>query len=145
MLIAVSFALFGLAFQIQRWGGYDPAIFMGGDAAVYTEVAAARANPHLFIGDTLLEHTDNYKFYKVAHIFLIQAIGWLTGDYGKGMVFLLGPLVVIHLLGYYILGRVLYRNRFWALILSLTTSVYVFTPVGDDVGLMFDALPGFAF
>jgi len=144
-LIAILFAVFALAFQMQRWGGYDPAIFMSGDAGVYTEIAAARGNPHLFIGDALLEHADNYKFYKVVHIFAIQGLGWLTGDYGKGMVFLLGPLVVIHLLGYYILGRVLYQNRFWALILSLTTSVYILTPIGDDVGLMFDPLPGFAF
>jgi hypothetical protein len=144
-LIAILFALFALAFQMQRWGGYDPAIFMGSDAAIYTAVAAARANPQLFIGDTLLEHIDNYNFYKIVHIFAIQALGWLMVDYGKGMVFLLGPLVLIHLLGYYILGRVLYQNRFWALVLSLTTSVYILTPLEDDVGLIFDPLPGFAF
>ena len=93
----------------------------------------------------LLENFANYKFYTTAHIFAIQALGWLTGDYGKGMIFLLGPLVLIHLLGYYLLGRVLYQNRFWALLLSLTTSVYILTPIGDDVGLMFDPLPGLAF
>jgi len=144
-LIAIFFAVFALAFQLQRWGGYDPAIFMYSDAANLTAFAAARANPHLFIGDTLLEHFDNYKFYTTVHIFAIKALGWLTGDYGKGMVFLLGPLVLIHLLGYYLLGRVLFQNRFWALILSLTTSVYIDTPVSDDVGLMYDPLPGFAF
>ena len=144
-LIAIFFALFALAFQLQRWSGYDPVIFMGSDAANLTSFAAARANPHLFIGDTLLEDFENYKFYTTVHIFAIRALGWLTGDYGKGMVFLLGPLVLIHLLGYYLLGRVLYQNRFWALILSLTTSVYILTPVSDDVGLMYDPLPGFAF
>jgi hypothetical protein len=144
-LIAILFALFALAFQMQTldlsWNG----IFIGSDAANLTAFAAARANPHLFIGDTLLGNIDNYKFYTTVHIFAIQALGWLTGDYGKGMVFLLGPLVLIHLLGYYILGRVLYQNRFWALILSLTTSVYIMTPIGDFVGLVFDPLPRFAF
>jgi len=144
-LIIFFFALFALAFQMQRWGGYNPAIFIGSDAANLTAFAAARANPNLFIGDTLLEKIDNYKFYTTVHVFAIQALGWLTGDYGTGMVFLLGPLVLIHLLGYYILGRVLYHNRFWALILSLTTSVYILTPIGDDIGLMPDPLPGFAF
>ena len=83
---------------MQRWGGYDPAIFMDSDAAQITEYAAARANPYLFIGDALLETIDNYKHYTTVHIFAIQTLGWLTGDYGKGMVFLLGPLVLIHLL-----------------------------------------------
>jgi len=81
-LIAILFALFALAFQMQRWGGYDPAIFMDSDAAIYTAIAAARANPNLFIGDTFLEHPDNYKFYKMVHIFAIQALGWLSGSYG---------------------------------------------------------------
>ena len=118
---------------------------MHNDAAIYTSFAAAQANPQLFIGDTLLESSRNHNFYKIVHIPAIQALAWLTGDYGKGIVFLLGPLVLIHLLGYYILGRVLFENRFWALILSLTTSVYILTPLDDDVGLIFDALPGFAF
>ena len=144
-LIAISFALFALAFQLQRWSDSWSGIFINGDAALYTAVAAARANPDLFIGDTLLEDPGNYNFYRPIHIPTIEALGWLTGDYGKGVVLLLGPLVWIHLLGYYLLGRVLYQNRFWALILSITTSVYILTPIGDDVGLMFDPLPGFAF
>ncbi|HEY6044469.1 MAG TPA: hypothetical protein VIU43_06185, partial [Nitrosospira sp.] len=144
-VVAISFAIFALAFQLQRWGGYDPAIFMGSDAGVYTEIAAAEAYPDLFIGDALLQRADNYNFYKVAHIFAIRTLGWLTGDYGKGMIFLLGPLVLTHLLGYYILGRVLYQNRFWAIILSLTTAVYISPPVSDDVGLLFDPIPGLAF
>jgi len=145
VVIAISFAIFALAFQLQRWGGYDPAIFMGSDAGVYTEIAAAEAYPDLFIGDALLQRADNYNFYKVAHVFAIRTLGWLTGDYGKGMIFLLGPLVLTHLLGYYILGRVLYQNRFWAIILSLTTAVYISPPVSDDVGLLFDPIPGLAF
>jgi hypothetical protein len=145
-LIAILFALFALVFQMQRLDGSWNGIFIHSDAANLTAFAAARANPHLFIGDTFLENIDNYKFYTTVHIFAIQALGWLTGDYGKGMVFLLGPLVLIHLLGYYILGRVLYKNRFWALILSLTTSVHIIlTSIGDYVGLMFDPLPRFAF
>ena len=145
-LIAILFALFALVFQMQRLDGSWNGIFIHSDAANLTAFAAARANPHLFIGDTFLENIDNYKFYTTVHIFAIQALGWLTGDYGKGVVFLLGPLVLIHLLGYYILGRVLYQNRFWALILSLTTSVHIIlTPIGDYVGLMFDPLPRFAF
>jgi hypothetical protein len=143
--VVIAFAVFTLAFQIQRWGGYDPVIFMSSDAGVYTEIAAAEAYPHLFIGDALLQRPDNYNFYKVAHIFAIRILGWLTGDYGKGMVFLIGPLVLTHLLGYYILGRVLYQNRLWAIILALTTAVYISPPVSDDVGLLFDPIPGLAF
>jgi hypothetical protein len=145
VLVAILFAFVALAFQLQRWGGYDPAIFMHNDAAIYTSFAAAQANPQLFTGDTLLGSSRNHNVYKIVHIPAIRALGWLTGDYGKGVVFLLGPLVLIYLLGYYILGRVLFENRFWALILSLTTSVYILTPLDDDVGLIFDALPGFAF
>ena len=78
--VVIAFAVFALAFQIQRWGGYDPVIFMGSDAGVYTEIAAAEAYPHLFIGDALLQRADNYSFYKVAHIFPIRTLGWLTGD-----------------------------------------------------------------
>jgi hypothetical protein len=144
-LIAILFALFALAFQMQRLDGSWNGIFIHSDAANLSAFAAARANPHLFVGDTFLENIDNYKFYTTVHIFAIQALGWLTGDYGKGIVFLLGPLVLIQLLGYYVLGRVLYQNRFWAFILSLTTSVYILTPIGDFVGLMFDPLPRFAF
>jgi hypothetical protein len=144
-LIAISFALFALAFQMQRLDGSWNGIFVGSDAANLASFAAARANPHLFIGDALLENSDNVKYYTTVHVFAIQALGWLTGDYGKGMLFLLAPLVLLHLLGYYVLGRVLYQSRFWALILSLTTSVYILTPMGDVVGLMFDPLPRLAF
>jgi hypothetical protein len=144
-LIGILFALFAFAFQAQRRSDSYNGIFINGDAALYTAVAAARSNPQLFIGDTLLENPSNYNFYRPVHIPTIQTLGWVTGDYGKGLILLLGPLVWIHLIGYYLLGRVLYHNRFWALILSITTSVYILTPIGDDVGLMFDPLPGFAF
>jgi hypothetical protein len=58
---------------------------------------------------------------------------------------LLGPHVFLQLFGFYWLGRILFRSRFWALIFSLMAAAPVPLPLGEVWGIVVDALPRFTF
>jgi hypothetical protein len=90
----------------------------------------------------LLADPANYRFYATVHIPLLQWLTHLSGDYGTSFLWLLGPTVFLQLLGFYLLGRVLFADRFWALLLALLGSgtTLGFGP-GEFWGLWADSLP----
>jgi hypothetical protein len=136
------FCVTGVGLVALRGNGEYPFVWLGSDAAQLASFAAARDHPDLFENDTLLADPVNHRFYASVHIPLLQWLTRLSGDYGTSFLWLLGPTVVLQLLGFYLLGRALFADRFWALLLAFATSgtTSVFGP-GEFWGLWPDCLP----
>jgi hypothetical protein len=134
-------AIAAALFVIHASGEY-PFLRLGSDAAQIASFAAARDHPELFQNDALLGDPDNYRFYAIVHVPLLQRLTALTGDYGTSFLWLLGPTVFLQLLGFYWLGRMLYADRFWALLLALVSSATTMFFGGSEFwGLWADSLP----
>ena len=59
---------------------------------------------------------------------------------------LLLPTILLQLIGFYFLGRVLYRSRLWAFLLAVITAAMVTeVGLGEFWGIWRDVLPRFTF
>jgi hypothetical protein len=77
---------------------------------------------------------------------LIRALNHLTRDYGLAYAWLVLPQTFLQLAGFYILGRVLFKNRFWAFLLAFLTGMTVINiGLGEIWGVWQDALPRVTF
>ena len=105
----------------------------------WTTLAGSRAT--LSLGDS-----NNIGIYATIHIPLIRLLDRLTGDYGLAYAWLVFPETFLQLLGFYILGRVLFKNRFWAFLLAFLTAMTVINiGLGEIWGVWRDALPRVTF
>jgi len=145
LVIVLAFLVFAVAFQLERWKGYNPFIYLDTDAGQITSFAAGWAHPDLFEGDALLGNPQRYRFYTTIHIPLIILLGKLTGSYGTGFIALLGLHVFLMNLGFYVLGRAIFQNRLLALVLSLLVMPQLEAAPKEIWGIMYDPLPGFTF
>ena len=145
-IAAALFLAFALLYFLGRLQGNFPIVLLSGDASNVASYAAARNLPELFVGDPALGDSNATGVYATVHIPLIQALANLAGDYGLAYTWLLLPHIFLHLLGYYILGRVLFKNRGWAFVFAWLTGMMVIdVGLGEFWGLWRDALPRFTF
>lgn len=144
-LVVAGFLLYAAVFQLERWKGFTPFVFLGGDAGNIASYAAALDHPQLFVGDSALGDPDELSFYATIHVPLLRALCPLVGDYGTAYVSLLGIHVLLQALGFYVLGRVLFQDRFWALLLSVATLMPVWVGLGTLWGTYADPVPRFTF
>jgi hypothetical protein len=143
--IVLAFALLALLYQLGRWGGANPFIFLNSDAANIASFAAAWDHPAFFRGDEVLADPNNFRIYATLHIPLLRALAKWTGDYGSAFVSLLGPHVFVQTLGFYILGRVIFLKRFWAILLAIVTLPCISLNLGEYWGIYDDPLPRISF
>jgi hypothetical protein len=136
------FCVLATGLFLLRGNGEYPFVWLGSDASQIASFAAAYDHPESFANDVLLADPANYRFYATVHIPLLRWLTRLSGDYGTSFLWLLGPTVFLQLLGFYWLGRVLFADRFWALLLTLLASgtTLRFGP-GEFWGLWADSLP----
>jgi hypothetical protein len=144
-IVVLCFALFALVYFLGQWRGMQPFVFLGGDAANIAGFAAARDHPELFVGDEVLGDPGNFRFYSTVHLPLIRALARVTGDYGSAFVYLLAPHVFIQALGFYIFGRVMFKSRYWAVLLAVVTLMPIRLNLGEYWGIYPDPQPRFAF
>jgi hypothetical protein len=144
-LILVGFLLFAALYQLARLSPGFPNSLLSSDAANLAGFAAATQYPQLFPGDLVLSNPANFRLYSTIHIPLLRLLESLLGNFGLAFRVLLGPHVFLQLLGFYWLGRILFRSRFWGLILSLMAAAPTPLPVGEVWGIVVDALPRFTF
>ena len=142
---AGSFLLFAVTYFIGRLQGSFPNVDLGGDAANIASFAAAWAHPEYFRGDALLSNLDNIRIYATIHIPLLQWLNSITGNYGLAMVSMLAPHIFIQMLGFYIFGRTVLKNRYWALLLAIATAMPFMMNLGEGWGIMEEPLPRFTF
>jgi len=121
--IAFGFLLISILFFYNPCQGDQHFIELGGDAATYTSVAAAFDHPELFTGDPVYGDINLYKIYSTIQVPLIRFINQFTNNYSLSFILLIIPHIFFQLLGFYLLGRLLFKNRFWALFLAVITFI----------------------
>ena len=139
--ILTGFALFSLGTFLGRWKGITPFVFLGSDAGIVSSFVAAYEHPESFQGDALLGNFANFRYYLAAHPPLIYIISKVTGDYGSAYISLLLFTPLLQAAGFYFLGRILFDNRYWALLLSIITLCPVALPIREFWGIYDDPLP----
>lgn len=141
-LIVAGFALIAAVYQWYRWRGIVPYVFLNSDAANIAGFAAAWEHPELFRGDELLSDPGNFRFYAAAHIPLLRLLSHVFGDFGTAFMSLLGVTMLLQSAGFYTLGRVVLKNRFWAVLLALITLRRMPVSIGaESWGVFVDAIP----
>ncbi len=145
LAVSIFLAFAGLYFLGRLQGNY-PVVILTGDGGNIASYAAARDHPDWFKADPVLGDSNNIGIYATVHIPLIRALDRLTGDYGLAYALLVFPETFLQLLGFYILGRVLFKNRFWAFLLAFITAMTVINiGLGEIWGVWQDALPRVTF
>jgi hypothetical protein len=128
-----------------RWNGLHPFVFLYEDAANIASFAAAIDHPERFVADPFLGDSSNFAFYATLHVPLLRALNSLTADYGTAFISLLGIHVFLQACGFYALGCVLFRNRYWALLLALITLPMVSINLAEYWGVFWDPQPRFSY
>ena len=144
---AVVLALLAYAalFQLGRTWLEEPFLFLGADASKIASFAALADHPRAFAGDELLGDPEHAAVYMTVHVPLIRALAGDGGDYGAAFVSLLGWHVLVHGLGFYVLGRVLFRSRGFAALLTLLLLLPVKLVLYTQWGAPNDPMPRFGF
>jgi len=130
-IILVGFLLFAAFYQLARLSSGFPNVLLSSDAANLAGFAAAHQYPQLFPGDLVLSNPANFRLYSTIHIPLLRFLVSILGNFGLAFSVLIGPHVFLQLFGFYWLGRILFRSRFWALILSLMAAAPAPLPLGE--------------
>jgi hypothetical protein len=135
-VVAVLLVGIALAYARGLWMGDLPYMDLDGDSAQVASYCAALDHPQFFAGDPMLANPHNYDFYATIQLPLARGVTkLLTGDYGTAFLLPAPFLLLLQGLGYYRLGKVLYRSRIIALGLSLSTFlVYTLWNLGDYWG-----------
>jgi hypothetical protein len=150
-VIVLAFGLLALMHHLGRWGGGYPFsatgdfTYLDGDAAQIASFAAAWDHPDLFRGDEVLSDQGTFRIYSTIHIPILRGLARLVGDYGGAFVSLLSLHVLTQALGFYVLGRVLFRRRYWATLLAVVTLMPVELNLGEYWGIYRDPLPRSSF
>jgi hypothetical protein len=144
-LAIILFALLGLVFQLSVSAQGFPNVILGGDAANIASFAAGRAFPQLFSNDAILGNLGNIGLYVTLHLPITIMLQKLLGNFGLAYSLLLFPHVFLQYFSYYLLGRVLYNNRYWALLFTLVLSSPLFLPGGEVWGIVGDGMPRFTY
>ena len=139
-LIVLIFLAFATVYFLGRLQGNYPVVILTGDGGNIASYAAALDHPSWFQNDPALGASNNIGIYATIHIPLIRALKALTGDYGLAYAWLVLPQTFLQLFGFYILGRVLFKKRFWAFLLAFLTAMTVTTiGLGEIWGVWQDA------
>jgi O-antigen/teichoic acid export membrane protein len=145
-LAVLTFLTFAVVYFLGRLQGNYPVVVLTGDGGNVASYAAALDHPGWFQADPALGDSNNIGIYATIHIPLIRALNHLTGDYGLAYAWLVLPQTFLQLLGFYILGRVLFKQRFWAFLLAFLTAMTVINiGLGEIWGVWQDALPRVTF
>lgn len=145
LVVSFFLAFAGLYFLGRLQGNY-PVVILTGDGGNIASYAAAMDHPDWFKADPVLGDSNNIGIYATIHIPLISALARQTGDYGLAYAWLVLPETFLQLLGFYVLGRVLFKNRFWAFLLAFITAMTVINiGLGEIWGVWQDALPRVTF
>jgi hypothetical protein len=140
------FLVFGAWYFLGRLQNNYPIVILSGDGGNIASYAAAQDHPDWFSIDPALGSGNNTGIYATIHIPLIRFLYRFTGDYGLAYAWLVFPETFLQLLGFYILGRVLFKNRFWAFLLAFLTAMMVINlGLGEIWGVWRDALPRVTF
>jgi len=139
------FLFIALAFFVGRWKGIVPVVDLGSDAANVATFAAVLDHPENFLNDFVYYDTGNFKFYVSFHILYLRIVSNIFNDYGLAYLSLIIPIIFIHSVGFYVLGKKLFKNRFFAFLLAILSLIIVYTESSDYWGIYRDPQPRMLF
>lgn len=146
LLALLTFLAFAALYFLGKLQGNYPLVVLTGDAGNIASYAAALDHPDRFAADPVLGNPANLGIYATVHIPLIRFLARLTGNYALAYAWLVLPQTFLQLTGFYLLGRLLFRSRFWAYLLAwLTAMTYTRIGLGEIWGVWPDALPRVTF
>jgi len=145
LAVLAGFAVLAWAYALGRGAWFHPFLFLDGDAAKLTSWAVALDHPELFVGDSSLGDTSDFRYYFTVHLPLLRYLTKFTGHYADSFSALLWPHLVVQLSAFYTLGRVLFRDRFFGVLLALATFPPVTLILWEVWGVLPDAVPRIGF
>ncbi len=105
-----------------------------GDLKVIFTMASATDNPEAFSNDPVYSDPRHYSFYTPGFVAGVRLFQRLTGSHAAFCRFFSPVLLVLQLVGFYLLGRALFGNRWAGLALAILSLCYVNLPRGTYVG-----------
>lgn len=134
--------LIALMYANTRFGsGFKLMIDLSSDAGNIASYVAAYDHPTSFRADALLANPQNFSEYFTVFLPFISTLARLTGSYASAFMVLLAPVAILHLFGYYLLGKRLFSSRNLALCLAIVTAIPIGLPLFEYYGLSGDILP----
>jgi hypothetical protein len=134
-IIAIFLLMAGLFF-LGRWNGLKPFVDLQGDAAYVSSYAVSL---------DLFNQPENFGYYVSVQVAIIRFLKGILGDIGTAYIVLLVPYILAQLAGFYVFGRVLFRNRFYAFLLAILSLLLVNTQSWDYWGVFYDPQPRMLF
>jgi hypothetical protein len=145
ILVITFFVLLAFLYQVAMLSPGYPNVILDGDAANIASFAAARAYPELFKNDVLMGNPQHLGLYVTVHLPIVIWLEKLVGNFGLAYSLLLFPHVFLQYLAYYLLGRVVFRQRYWSFLFSLAVSSPLVLDGGELWGIISSALPRVTF
>ncbi|HRO49497.1 MAG TPA: hypothetical protein PLW75_05110 [Hyphomicrobium sp.] len=130
-----AFALIAAIWSVAAWTS-APQIVTTGDGGNVASIIAAKLHPERFEGDPVFADPENYAFYQTLLIPLTRALTAVTGDVGQAYMSLSGPLVLVQMIGFFLLGRRLFGGVLAPLLLALATIPPIFVLTGELWGML---------
>jgi len=129
VFVAVAFVCQALLLR-----GHGPvSILWSGDAGNVASFVAGWMHPERFASDLVLSDSSNFRFYITVVLPYVAVTSLLTNDIGKAYLFLYFPMIFFQLFGFYLLGKRLFKTRFWAIVLALLTVPPVWIWGGNEL------------
>lgn len=144
-LLILLFLFLALVYQLEMSSRGFPTVILGGDAANIASFAAGRAYPDLFTSDAILGNLNNIGLYTTIHLPITIWLEKMVGNFGLAYSLLLFPHVFVQYLAYYLLGRVLFNQRYWALLFTMAISAPLALAGGELWGVVGDGMPRFTY
>ena len=141
----IVFGVYAALLFIGCIQGDFPIVPLGGDSANTASFAAGLDHPELFHGDMLLENPRNLFVYSTFNVYFMRWVAPLTGSYSLALILLVPFQVFFNLLGFYLLGRIILPDRFWAFLLPVLLSFSLPINLGEYWGIPPDPVARFNF
>jgi hypothetical protein len=146
-LFVAGILLYALFYFIGRWNGLSPALLIDKDAdsGAIMSYAAALDHPDYFMTDIFISPEVNGYSVNGIYLPLTRFFAGVFNDYGLAYLILLPFCIFLQLSGFYLLGKELFKDRFWAGLLAIVSAIPVHYGFWDFWGLIYDPLPRIVF
>lgn len=122
MLVLIAVTLAALTVSSVNY----PAIVNSTDGGNIGGWVAGQMFPERFASDLLVSDNKNTEFYISAVLPLIKLFYLLTGDIGTAYLWIIMPILLAQVTGFYFLGQKMIQSRLWATVLALMTCAPIF-------------------
>jgi hypothetical protein len=119
---------------------HEPFVLQNTDAGNVASFVAGWIHHDYFASDLVLSDRQNYAFYITAILPLVAFFNIFTQDIGSAYALTYFPLILLQLLGFYLLGRYLFKSTPWAMLLALITFPPVMVFSGEYWGVFHEPL-----